>query len=290
LIVAALVAVVTLLPVGPAVFRQSAAASLASRGGAQALAAVHTGLGNSSAASAALPGRLVVARSAPGGRSFATLAPDGTTLTPLPIGGPVCCNDAELSPQGSRLAFAGEGSLYVSDSNGTGGKLLWPDPISTPVALAWSPQGSEIAFVANDSSGPSGIAQSALYIIGADGSRLHRVANGLNIRSIAWAPDGSEIAFTANQGDIFAVNSSGGVVRTLFGTAQGETGNELPWTLSWSPGGAGRAELTASRCTPPSQPAHYSVILPDPMVATFDHLRACFSSPKGTPALGLTAE
>ncbi|MBA2298706.1 MAG: PD40 domain-containing protein [Actinobacteria bacterium] len=74
-------------------------------------------------------------------------------------------------------------AIYSANPDGTqradSGK--WAD------SPAWSPDGSQIAY----STG------STVAVMNADGSRVHRVADGI---TPAWSPDGKKLAYTCNNG------------------------------------------------------------------------------------------
>jgi Tol biopolymer transport system component len=135
---------------------------------------------------------------------------DGSGLRPLtrdfpptdPFGGPADIQPA-WSPDDAKIVFAstrccntehrlGDYALYVMRPDGSEMRQITDGPqrASNP---AWSPDGSLIAYLAN---------QRALWVVDADGSNPRALpATGLGrfIKALAWSPDGKEIAF-ATQG------------------------------------------------------------------------------------------
>lgn len=96
------------------------------------------------------------------------------------------------------------------------------------VSPAWSPDGSQIAFVSERSGGAQ------IYVMAADGSGVRRVTfQGAHNTDPAWSPDGKQIAFVSRDGvfDVFTVRVDGtGMTRIT----QAAGDNEDP---SWSPDG-----------------------------------------------------
>lgn len=203
-------------------------------------------------AATALSRRLVFATQPQDGTRFAALAPDGGTPIELAIkAGPVSegsyWNPPSLSPQGTRLAYATNGALMIADADGTGAKTLWSDPkaIVHPLGVpAWSPDGSDIAFIAYVSSTPR---KWSLNVIRADGSNLRIVTEFVteccHMSSPAWSPDGKQIAYIQEQTNplgsaIMVVGSAGGAARTIFQMNTQSPDWIFPNTfgsLSWSP-------------------------------------------------------
>lgn len=179
-----------------------------------------------------------------------------------------------FSPDGTQIAyFDGMGdwgnSLRVMNVDGSGVRVLIDDQeemISHTKNLAWSPDGSRLAFDALYGGG--------IWIVGVDGSGLTKVdgkdvrwsptgrqlafrsaggiwvtnADGSERRLVApvgrrpvWSPDGSRIAYERSPGTLETVRWNGSDVQTI-GAA--ETG---PWTASgpWSPSAAIGAACTS---------------------------------------------
>jgi TolB protein len=153
--------------------------------------------------------------------------PDGSNLVQVAEGsGPA------WSPDGSRIAFARDGDLYVMNSDGTGAVRLatrggpWGSP-------DWSPDGSQIVFAR----GTTG--RWDIYIINADGSGEVNLTNRGSYNGFpSWSPDGSKIAFVsdlhgnwvAGDADIYVMNTDGSNVERLT-----YDGSAAP---AWSPDGS----------------------------------------------------
>jgi hypothetical protein len=136
-----------------------------------------------------------------------------------------------FSPDGTKIAyFHGGGdhshSLRVMNADGTSPRVLFgpkqrPNPAASHVyGLAWSPDGSRLAFDA-DGTGAKGI-----WVIGADGSQLTRVIpDGM---SPSWSPDGSRIAY-AHRGALYVAQRDGTHVRRLIAGVNPSFLGEMPW-------------------------------------------------------------
>ena len=200
-----------------------------------------------------LPGDLVFMTSAvsapPRFWRIHEISPKGAGGGLLPIGNALCCSEPALSPDGTKLAFTGEGIMSVTDLTGHAAKGLWSqNPVTSASGYfqdpVWSPSGKQIAFLA----GPGGAQGPEIDVINADGTGRRRVIQGSEIETsaqaggpqgtLAWSPDGTQIAFATTpagtpipSGTIAAVAVSGGPAHTLVsGVLDGVTG------LTWAPG------------------------------------------------------
>jgi dipeptidyl aminopeptidase/acylaminoacyl peptidase len=104
-------------------------------------------------------------------------------------------SEAAYSSDGAQIAyFDGSGdhsnSLHVMNADGTDVRVLTGPDYGHIDELAWSPDGSRLAFSLQYGGG--------LYIVAVDGSGLTElIPNGENP---AWSPDGSRIAFQRRAG------------------------------------------------------------------------------------------
>lgn len=110
------------------------------------------------------------------------------------------------SPDGSRLAFLSESSLYLCTVSTGDFTSLGQGGVS---ALAWSPVGDRIAFIMND----------AIWLIAPDGSALARLTpdNSASL-TLDWSPDGRWLITHDTGYNLEVVNVS--------------TGEQLPLTFS----------------------------------------------------------
>ena len=92
----------------------------------------------------------------------------------------------------------------------------------------WSPDGSQIAYIANVPAAPAG----NIWVMRADGTDQHQVGAGGDEFGAAWSPDGTQIAFESLPSrTIETMNTDGTDIRTV---ATGT--NFVP---AWQPRGVG---------------------------------------------------
>jgi Tol biopolymer transport system component len=128
---------------------------------------------------------------------------DGTDQRRLTRG---CCVD--WSPDGRRIAFAGDDGTYVIRVDGSERTRLGERTLHRP---DWSPDGARIAFTG----------EVGLFVVRADGGAPQKVASG-SIDSPRWSPDSRRLAFerylTENGrrgSDIFVVGTDASPLRRL---------------------------------------------------------------------------
>jgi Tol biopolymer transport system component len=96
---------------------------------------------------------------------------------------------------------------------------------------AWSPSGSQVAFVSNRSGNAD------LYVMAADGSSVTRVtSNPADDVGPTWSPDGSRVAFRRQTGESFSVwivNVDGTAEALVYAEPRGYVGVQ-----DWSPDGS----------------------------------------------------
>lgn len=136
------------------------------------------------------------------------------------------------SPDGERLAFAGEdGDVYVISLNGTGMTNLTNTPVKESKP-SWSPDGKRIAFVADSDLGVMNMDGTDRKRLTTDMAIVGEIKPDSNANEFpVWSPDGTRIAFVSYRNgpsDIYAVKADGsGLVQRI---ASGVDPN-------WSPDG-----------------------------------------------------
>jgi Tol biopolymer transport system component len=140
------------------------------------------------------------------------------------------------SPDGSKLAFLGDGGTSVMNADGSGRRLLHRGDDRRAV---WSPDGTRLAFVTQSLPGNGALVVSDV----ASGNSTMAVAAGVQLTwSPSWAPDGTELAYTEGSAlDVVAVHPDGSGRRIVAG---GIGVDEAP---AWSPDGTQIAFLHGSR-------------------------------------------
>jgi hypothetical protein len=123
----------------------------------------------------------------------------------------------KLSPDWSKAAYGGGAGLKIVKVDGTGSSEL----AMTPLHIAWSPDSRFLAIAAGISA--------EVYVVRADGSDLHKVADGL---SSAWSPDASQLLVVLPYSTRLAIVSRDGsgyreIWRSTYGVG----------TPSWAPTG-----------------------------------------------------
>jgi len=134
-----------------------------------------------------------------------------------------------LSPKGERALFTARGDIFTAPiekgptrnlTHSSGAHDKWP---------AWSPDGSQIAFI-SDMSG-----EEELYLIQQDGSKPAEqiTRGGTAMRySPTWAPDGKRIAFSDKDGKLYILTLSDRRVVEIADSTRGQIRDFV-----WSPKG-----------------------------------------------------
>jgi len=169
-----------------------------------------------------------------GNNNIYVMNPDGSGQVRL-TSDPGNDQRADISPDGSRIAFASNRSsgvvtshfeIFVMNADGSDVRQLTDTPTSfTNTWPRWSPNGEWIAF----QSTVSGTSQ--VHAIRPDGTELSQVTStGVN-QFPAWSPDGTRLA-VRRDADIYVIDVAGGSDSVRL-TSVGPI-NQMP---SWSPDG-----------------------------------------------------
>ncbi|MHB0875487.1 MAG: DPP IV N-terminal domain-containing protein [Anaerolineae bacterium] len=126
------------------------------------------------------------------------------------------------SPDGTQVAFimaqAGSSSsdIYIMSASGGDAVRLTSDG-ADKISVAWSPDGSRLAFAANTAD-----AGADVFVIGVDGSGLVRLTDApFDDYAPGWSPDGERIVFRSERdmtyeiGDIYVMDADGSGQRRL---------------------------------------------------------------------------
>jgi dipeptidyl aminopeptidase/acylaminoacyl peptidase len=182
---------------------------------------------------------------------IATMNADGTGLKELTYcSPPECLSDTSptWSPDGSELAWArvsGAGavipeSIFMAGEQRPATKptLALPGLVSAG-DLAWSPDGTSIAFDASK----AGTKRFSIYEVDVNSGAVTQLTDcpitecSIGDLHPSWAPDGSGIVF-ARDGDLYVMNRNGSDVRQLYSCRPSCAGAMEP---VWSPDGKGIA-------------------------------------------------
>ena len=158
-----------------------------------------------------------------------TVPDDGLARRPsrIPVAGNI--ESYDLSPKGERALFSARGDIFTAPiekgptrnlTHSSGAHDKWP---------AWSPDGSQIAFI-SDLSG-----EEELYLVPQDGSKpAQQITNGGSAMRYQpeWSADGKRIAFGDKDGKIYVVTLSDRKVTQIVDAPRGQIRDYV-----WSPQG-----------------------------------------------------
>ena len=150
---------------------------------------------------------------------------------------------SSYSPQGGRgvheiatgLNANDVHGLAVTNTDGSGGKIIFEDTIKEVRGTTWSPAGDWIAFGYGAFFGRADTGPARVMVIRPDGTGLKAVTKtDQNAGMPSWSPDGNHIAYR------FATGSKRGLAILDVGTGESHvlnTGSDRDTFPSWSPRG-----------------------------------------------------
>ena len=140
---------------------------------------------------------------------------------------------SDLSESADKIAFSRNCSIFVINEDGSGQKRLTRPNAGCDGSVAWSPDGSRLAFVRQYEEPNAPATQPVpgeIYMMNADGSNARRIARRIaDVGDPQWSPDGRELAFNERFGGAGIVNADGTEQRVLAPRLS------FPADPSWSP-------------------------------------------------------
>lgn len=154
--------------------------------------------------------------------------------------------------ENGKIAFSKDGpsgGIYLMNADGSGVERLTFEP--GDIDLAWSPNGSRIAFVRFREG------DADIYVMNANGSEVARLTRDGASSAPAWSPDGRKIAFareTPGNMDIYVMDPDGSNVTRLTDDPLLES------APAWSPDGS---RIALSAYLSPPGPVHIYTVAAD---------------------------
>jgi hypothetical protein len=140
-----------------------------------------------------------------------------------------------FSPNGSRIAFVRDGSVWAMARDGSDAEPLTSPHFAT-ARPQWSPDGSRIAYYRG--------APDQIWVVNADGTDDHLLVDESD--AFAWSPDGTQMAYQRIE-SFFGGDECGYISRPRIVVANVDGSNEQPvTTIGGWPGGIGGGGLTWS--------------------------------------------
>ncbi|MBA2382571.1 MAG: PD40 domain-containing protein [Chloroflexi bacterium] len=157
--------------------------------------------------------------------------PDGTVTTPLTATNDLV-SEAAWSPDSRRLAIAsardGQGSIEIVGLDGTRLGSIGPLRLSEEVSMAWSPDGSNLAYLTMTASGATSLVVADLRT-----GTPHELMTGFILVDPGeqpWSADGQWLALSRIDGNVLIVRADGTQRTVVPATAPAGY-----WSARWSP-------------------------------------------------------
>ena len=167
-----------------------------------------------------------------------TVNPDGTGKTK--VFNEIFNTHPVASPDGSEIAWGvqnGHWGVHISVIRISDAKVLFTTPPEWNGDLlyanqpAWSPTGNQIAFYAQlFIKNSSKLDKKGLFVMNADGSGIHILAELPYLSMIAWSPDGQHLA-AADYVNVYIMNADGTNLQSLTNQKGNSARNyDVAWT------------------------------------------------------------
>jgi len=175
----------------------------------------------------------------------AVINSDGAGFTQLAANATLNSGCGAWSADGSRIAFEAwddtnpnlvPGIFTFRGSDGGDLKRLTTNPFgSHDVPGDYSPDGTQLVFLRQNSLKNRRNGTTALFVANADGTNPRQITQwGLAVGSARWSPTGSRILFGDKKGGIFSINSDGSELLKIFQDVALIGSDSFP---TWSPDG-----------------------------------------------------
>lgn len=169
-----------------------------------------------------------------------------------------------------QVLFVREGEPVLADADGGNARPLFDEGRDALVVqeYVWSPDGSWLAFAADEYEEDGTPLGSSLRVVAADGAgervlvRRDSVADGDNVLGVSWSPDGRRLLYSARGDGLFTVAFDGSDERRVTDVRELGSGPEffVDSDAAWSPDGSRIAFLRTDE----------SVGIPEPSVHLVD--------------------
>jgi tricorn protease len=154
---------------------------------------------------------------------------DGVNRRPSYVSAANLIEHVEISPKGERVLFAARGDIFSAPVEKGYTRNLTHSPGAHDKWPAWSPDGSEVAYL-SDASG-----EEEIYVVAQDGaSPPQKITSGGKAFRYdpKWSPDNDHIAFSDKDGRLWLASLKSHATQEIAHCTEGEIRD-----YAWSPGG-----------------------------------------------------